>query len=245
MMSSEGDFPQQWVVDRFDGAKWKMFELPQGGHVVVTSRGQELVAMAPEFLKVLREYKQAASKHLENRVRSYLAHGGNSTVYEVGEYKIVVKEQHSGQSLMSSMERMDLLQYIIQKYHLPRWIDLPDHYALIESPHLDHQYLIIQKVDAGLTVADLENFPQIRPEKLALVNKMFPGLNEQAVKQVIEQVTEARKLLEGAIKKAEQEETEINFPNSLLNDWQTSNILVEPLKTPIGGKKFKLTIIDQ
>jgi len=232
-----------------DGAIWRQFEI-EGGVIVLTSSGQELLKhQNPHtFFESLRQYKDAVEGRNHNgNARQYLANGGNGEVYSIAGHSLVVKESRSSHSLYSALQRMDTLSRVIET-HLPHWVSVVPHYGLITARNLDREYLLMQKIDNGISLEDLVQYvnrSSARSDSLtASIGKYFPNLNHADIEVLLDQVRELEDKLKEYVNNSEALEQGHTY-KSLMPDPNYANILVEPLNTPIGGKRFKLWIIDQ
>lgn len=227
----EFGLPNNEYIERFDGSRWRIFTLPSGGRVVLTSRGNEILSYNPQLRHVLMEYKRDAQTRNENGLRKWFRAGGNSDVYTVGNTDLVVKEASTSHSVWSALDRMDYLQGIAVR-HLPTYIRVPDHYGIVfprNGGHFNRQYMLIQKVNEGLTVADLKN-------KDVKVD-MPEWMKELALKEF--------ETLEEKVQEAIDKATGRDFmPKNLLPDWDAGNVIVD-LSTPRKEMPFTFWIIDQ
>lgn len=150
--------------------------------------------------------------------------GSKWRVYDVGDTGLVMKEAGNEQSIWFALERLDYL-YGICEQSLPPHIRIPEHYGALFSRNLDKQFLLMEKVNNGLTVQDVLN-DESEPEKAELVEVLFDS---------------AKPLLDKAIA---AHATDDGYPHSLLVDWHEGNVIVDFGK-PAGEYPFTLYIIDQ
>lgn len=142
---------------------------------------------------------------------------------------------------------MDHLSHVIETV-LPHWVSVVPHYGLITSRELDREFLFMQKIDNGISLEDLVQYVErgsARTQELTLsVRKFFPNINTEDINEVKLQVQEMKEKLKAY---AQTDEARANGDTyeSLMPDPNFANILVTPLKTPIGGKRFKFWVIDQ
>ncbi len=216
-------------LERYDGSRWKKYETPTGGVLILTTRGQELMSYNPILRKKIIDYKNLVKDDAENDLRKWFRAGGNGDVYTLGEDPLVVKEASTAHSLWSSLDRMDYLHGICLK-QLPAHIRVPEHYGIFfsRSPRVRRQYSLMEKVNDGLTVADLingqgTNWP-LKEREQAMSE--FQGLEE---------------VVRDAIKKAPNRDM---LPGNLLPDWDAGNTIVD-FYTPTRAKPFTFWIIDQ
>lgn len=237
------------IVTKPDGAQWRQFEI-EGGVVLITSSGQEVIKSNNfgSISKLLRQYRQDITQRSQQGIgRQYLANGGNGEVYSLGESTVAVKESRSNHSLYYALERMDHLSHVIET-ELPHWISVVPHYGLITSRELDREYLFMQKIDNGISLEDLVQYVErgsARTNELTnSVKEFFPNINTEDIEEVRSQVQEMKDKLKAY---AQTDEARANGDTyeSLMPDPNFANILITPLKTPIGGRRFKFWVIDQ
>lgn len=218
-------FPNSTEIERFDGSKWRIFDLSNHGKLVLTTRGGNLFRNNSDLWRAINQYRHDIKDHTSS-VRKYFRSGGNSDVYSVGEHPLLIKETFSAHSAWSSLDRMDYLYGICEGF-MPPHINVPMHYGILFSQKMTRQYLLMHKVNDGTTVADVYN--GIYPVK--------PSLR----RTVLEEYDKAEMLIKRYI------DTQLNqeecFTN-LLPDWERNNVVVD-FDQPIGTYPFSLWIIDQ
>lgn len=216
--------PRSTVLDRFDGSKWRVYDV-DGGHLVLTQNGQHLLSKNPSIASALRTYRdEALNPVVSPIIRRPFRHGGNSDVYDVGDTGLVIKEAGNEQSIWFALERLDYL-YGICEQSLPPHIRVPEHLGALFSKNLDKQFLLMEKINNGLTIQDVVDDGS-EPEKAKIVETAFEG---------------AKLLLDEAIV---AHATDDGYPHSLLVDWHEGNVIVDFAK-PAGDYPFTLYIIDQ
>lgn len=228
-----------------DGSNWKVYKLGSGT-VMITSRGLEL--KDKDILRALSQYRKDRNLNKLSDTRIPFSRGGNSFVYKLNGTEILVKEGSDRHSLISAVERMDKLKFVIESGAVPRWIDLPDHYGVVEYNNKRGQtetFALIEKIDDGVTLEDaLSELDTIGDDKRERVLRNLGVLTEDEKNEIQISLDEMKLLVNDAL-----QEMSRNFPGSLPHqmtpDFHNGNILIERLKTPIGGKRFKFWIIDQ
>lgn len=232
-----------------DGARWRHFEIPDGV-VILTSSGNELFkgSNIKDIFADMRVYRDdIANRRQSGGTRRYLANGGNGEVYTIGDHMLVVKESMSSQSLYSALHRMDSLSRVVES-HLPHWVSVAIHYGLITSRNLDREYLLIEKIDGGVSLEDLVQYVErgsARSSSLTdSVRKNFPYISKKDIDSLKNQFKEFKDILRNYTLSSEAYEYGHTF-ESLMPDPNYANILVEKLETPIGGKYYKFYIVDQ
>ena len=238
--------PANEFMDRFDGSKWRRFDI-SGGSVILTAEGQRITQQQPEVLRALRQYKIDIKESVRPetaRRRYYLKSGGNADIFNVIGTDLVVKENspNSSYSLWSAIDRMDYL-YSICESCLPPHIRVPKHLAVILSRDLQKQYMVIEKINAGLNVADILN-PDIDPITVSTIVEHFKGQMsfDQIKNLIVKKYLEAKELLDVANQQCYQQGI-VPF-DELLTDWARGNVLVD-FDTPTPDTPFTLWIIDQ
>lgn len=214
---------------RFDRASWRSFKLSEGGSAILTARGMELLYHNKPLRVLLREYRDEARHNTIGKVRKYFRPGGNSTVYKLADTEILIKEgERKGRPpLWNALDRMDYLYGICLQY-LDPYVRVPDHYALFSPANSDQEYLMMRKINNGVTVEDVQRGrvsveDRVREE----VNRDFSTLKER-VREVIN-ISKSHK--------------QIPYRN-LIPDWTPANVLVDLHTRPVN-KPYTLWIIDQ
>lgn len=234
------------TFEQFDGATWTTIDTPEAAFTV-TSAGHELLQDG-SLTDTLRDYLEDArtGRSTGSDTRQFLAEGGNAVVYAVGDEPLVIKEKKRGSrdNLLPALGRMDRIVHAIEG-QCPRWITLPPHYAVVvprDDP--DRQYMLIAKVDSGVTVGDLEGLysdePPREPHLAAAATEYFGEVDDELMGYVGNRF----KQMKGLVRDALYEQGLV--PDSYLTDIDNSyNTLVEPLHTPVAGSRVRLSIIDQ
>ena len=234
------------IITQDDGAKWRQFDI-EGGVVILTSAGQEFVqdTNIKEVLRDLKQYrKEVEGEAIDSKesTRLEMANGGNGTVYALGDKDVAIKESNSSHSLYSAMYRMDHLSHIVET-SMPHWISVAKHYGIITSNKLDKEYLFMEKIDNGITLEDIEGYVKHGkgrfPKMQQSIQTIFGEITTEDLEEIKAQRTE---FIERMGTYADENGVRVE---SLIPDPNPANILVTPLRTPIGGKKFKLWVIDQ
>lgn len=234
-IETQRGLPSSEYIERYDGSRWRRFDLQERGFLVLTSRGQELLSHNPALRKGLLGYKNEAKNNNEGGIRKWFKAGGNGDVYLVGNTPLVIKEASTAHSVWSAMDRMDYLYGICARY-LPKYIKVPDHYGILTAPDLKRQYLIMQKVNEGLTVADLEN---------GLYTTVQTYLKDLAIREFKGSDSERKPSLEARVREAiEKTPGKEYMPKNLLPDWDAGNVIVD-FDTPNKEMPFTFWIIDQ
>lgn len=230
-----------------DGATWTSYPL-EGGELLLTAQGNQLLHDSPEVIRLFRAYRKAVTNRTPGRARipevdgmparQHFTSGGNSDLYTFGS-RLVVKEGTGAMSLYSALERMDELHNVLEKGSVPRWIDMPTHYGLLVARSLDRQYLLMEKVDAGITVEHVVKGGGTTAAQREELATKFGDMGSRRRWEVAGQFSLMREHLNEAISRQG-----LN-PDQYLPDWHEGNVLVEPLKVPIGDSHYKFWIIDQ
>ncbi|MAG59378.1 hypothetical protein CMO96_01125 [Candidatus Woesebacteria bacterium] len=220
-------FPGSEYQDRFDRRRWRLFWI-EGGTAVFTSSGRKLLFGDTNLRREFGKYKNELETRSGNpEFRRWFKSGGNSDVYTLGDHPIVIKEGQPGKSLWSALDRMDYLHWVCEEF-LPPHVRVPDHYGGIFSRRLKIEYLIMEKINDGITVEDVVHNGQLQID---------PEIRE-AVKDTF---SEAKVMLDRSIQQQSLEEL---IGMELLPDWHEGNVLVD-FENPKGKVPFTLWIIDQ
>ncbi len=236
------------VFEQPDGAHWQIYHINRG-FIALTSRGQELLSTRPGVWPALHAYRQAVTEKGMGKTalpgalgtRAYFASGGRSDVYEL-QPGLAIKEANNEQSVWNALLRMDTLCSVIEG-GLPRWLDIPTHYGALVSSNLGTQFLLMQKIDSGLTVQDVHSSVIERhlmsDMKLEQVRREFGSVSNRDHEVIMNRFAESEALLrKGLISNG-------LMPEDYLPDYHPGNVLVERSHTPVGGSDFKLWVIDQ
>lgn len=232
-----------------DGAVWKSFydkeRDPDHHYLIVTSAGRELFVRPELGHQALRglfsDYRKAELGDREVDTRTFIGAGQQARVFGMND-KLAVREVRGVPrfyTALSDLQRMDRLASVVEG-GLPRWIDTPKIYAMYGDSELNRQYTLMQKIDSGLTVEDIVTFEandEVKQNRALAVLGRKPSNEEIETTEYL--FNRAKTILDAVISAHGQEPTEI------LTDWVMRNVLVEPLKTPVGGQKTRLHIIDQ
>lgn len=196
-----------------DVSDWRFFPI-ENGHVVVTDSGKEKVKDDGEILRLLRHYKNDIRDVMSN-VRHHLKSGGNSDVYNCGDLT-VVKEALGTQSAYYAMQRAENVRCLCEQV-LPDYVKVPAHYALVTSTNLTRQYLIMEKVNEGVTIEDIKErniYPEYRDDIVNTFNELKNKLRD----------------IEGV--------------DQIITDFHEGNIVVD-FSTPSSEKPYTFWLLDQ
>lgn len=224
---------------RPDGAMWRRFAIDDG-EVVLTSRGRELFANNPEIREELHEYRRLAimgKVGTDGAMRSFFAEGTNARVYTLNDNLLVKEASRNGMNMSKALRRMDTIKAIIE-LGMPNWISMPVHYGLIRSRRLEHQYMLMDRVDAGITVEHIID-PEISLVERRGVEAEMGPITAADRAEVAMRYAEVEQILTQGLADAG------HIPGDYLTDWQPRNVVVERLATPVAGSNFRLSVIDQ
>ncbi len=218
-------FPTNFALERFDGSRWRVFAL-SGGSLVITTAGQELFHQNRQVGKLLLAYKDEIldGKSQPSGVRQWFKHGANSDVYEVGSQDLAMKEASTSHSVFAALERMDCLYSLCQS-QLPDFVRVVEHYGAVFFRDYRRQFLLMRKIDEGITVADV----------------IAGSWDGQTKAEVQEGYNLARVLIDDAM---ESGVLPVECQTNLLPDWQEGNVLVD-FSQRSQRYPFTLQIIDQ
>lgn len=230
MSETSVGLPASTYIDRPAHSQWRVFNIARG-QAVVTAVGQEYIHNDPSLLFAFRTYKQDVTDHTNNS-RQWLKSGGNSDVYTLDHpANVVVKEQSTAQSLWSALNRMDHLYHLTTEYVDPNVVRVVKALGAVFSGQLRRQYLVMEKINSGLTVEDV---------KEGRYQQEYGYTNEER-NQILAQFEEAKRQLDGAIAKhAQGDAADMN----LLPDWHEGNVLVD-FTTPTEQKRYSMVLVDQ
>lgn len=227
MIKSEFHLPTPEPIKRYDGSTWRAFHTQDGTHIVVTQRGLELLKFNPALRKTILNYRDDGNPFTQSTtgIRKYFKAGGNGDVYNLNDYPILIKESFSQHSLWSALDRMDYLHGICIRY-LPPFIRVPDQYGVLFSRKSPKEYLMMQKINEGLTVADIiDGYP----------------VDESLKEVILREFSTLKEKIESAIKVNNGDQ---GISSNLLPDWDAGNTLVD-LGTKTKDHPFTFWIIDQ
>lgn len=228
-----------------DGSIWKIYKLGSGV-VMLTSRG--LGIKDGHLLRLISKYRQDKVKCKLSDTRIPFSKGGNSQVFKLNGSEILVKEGSDRHSLVAAVERMDKLKYVIESGNVPRWIDLPEHYGVVEFINRSGQretFSFMQQVDDGVTLEDVLSDPStLSYDKGLRVARNIGKLTPAEKAEIVQGYEELKTIIPNAIEVARNLHPD-EFPAQMLPDLHEGNILVERQQTPVSGKNFKFWLIDQ
>jgi len=240
-----------FTVEQADGAKWAVFENAHDNreYTILTSAGQELLQGqdSGELRSLIQRYRAVELGGLallgdDPNIRQELGRGREAIVYSMGPY--AVREKIGIQDVypaLSELQRMDEINSVIE-LGLPRWLNLPVHYALHSRPDpLEPKtYILMDRIDSGVTVEDIIDYPDIDPTRAARLETYLGASGIEGAKEAIPELYGAAyQALAEAIEAAGKD------PAKFLTDWEPRNALVEQLKTPVAGSNYSLSVIDQ
>jgi hypothetical protein len=241
------------TIHQFDKAIWRRYDFPDGTFLL-TAEGREIVRNAG-MGNIIRAYaKAAASGEADDPNRQYLAHGGNAQVFSVGDKGLVIKERrvggkYPGEEIEPALQRMDELLHVIQS-ECPHWIGMPKHYGIYKDKATEKEFLLMEKIDSGVTVGDILDYGS-NPREAHLeeaVAKMFGPVTPELKQEIREQFDKMIEELNNALMARSLD------PDDYLPDLEEKrngkfenreNVLVTPVNPPIAGKRFKFWLIDQ
>lgn len=227
---SEHHFPASKNIRRYDGSIWRTFEFHDGGELILTARGLELIWANNPLRHLLKDYQEDAAKNLDpGKVRRYFRPGGTSTVYRLGNTEILIKEAEirNKPQLREALERMDYLHGICLKY-LDPFVRVPDHYGIFTPANSNTEYLMMRKINDGVTVRDvLRERVIVGKEIREEVEKDYNSLKP--------------KILDAVALASRYQQIPYRF---LLSDWKDENVLVD-FTLRSADKPYTLWIIDQ
>ncbi len=231
-----------------DGAVWTAFydqRNPDQRYLIVTSSGRELFLHGDLPFRALKrafhQYRAAEQGPGSKDTREFLGSGQQAEVFGLNA-KLAVRETGGNETFyhaLSDLTRQDRLISIVEG-GLPRWINVPHTYALYSDTEAGRQYALMDRIDSGVTVQDIVDFDEVNNHSQQRVLKELGRKpTEQDASEIGRLFDKAGNILNTVISARGYDPTEI------LTDWQTRNVIVEPLATPVGGEWYSLNIIDQ
>lgn len=205
----------------YQGIPLRKFDISRG-HVLLTREGNTLLHDRTVLQKMHSYIEEAKTPDLSDpATRIYFREGGNGFIFLVGDLPLVVKEQSNSRSMEPFLIRMAQLEQMSAEF--PPYIQVPKHYGILYSDRLAKEYLLMQKINGGLTVYDIME----RPDHYGDAGKRAVEKYEGAYDQ-ISTVISGHGL----------------SPEQYLGDWKEENVLVD-FSQPRGSLPFSLWIIDQ
>lgn len=214
------------------------------------------------ILKLLRAYRESYEKSaIDDGVREYVNTGGEAAFYGIGLSNVWVREVNRTETNdVDALHRMDQITHLLELGWLPRWIHTPIQYGVLTIPRDTYaagrtgiaydKFMIMEKIDSGVSVFDIVDNP--RSDKLAeAIKKEFWFSNfstdeyrqfQADISSIFEDVK--RKLHDTCIKHKDELSPWTSF-ESLFTDLLSRNMLVTLNKPPIGWSKYSFWIIDQ
>lgn len=236
-------------VDQESGARWDIYERPNDprAFTIITSSGREIYddpTKAAELSTLLEKYQltEEGGDDTNNPegMRFKLGEGQEATVYSMGPY--AVREEYGIKDVyvaIGQLQRMNAINGVMEQ-GLPRWLNLPPHYAMHTDPIRQKTYTIMQRVDGGLTVEDVLDFPDVSDQKLRLISSVMDAAEMRiAAPKIRDKFDEAYTIIADALIAKGLD------PEHYLTDWQPRNVLVAKLKTPVAKSDYSLNVIDQ
>ena len=99
--------------------------------------------------------------------------------------------------------------------------------------------MMIQKVDAGVTVEDVLNGGGSTPAQVETVQRVFGDMTDAQKDLIHTRFEQAGHLLTNALVGKDMD------PQQFMPDWHEGNVLIEPVRVPVASTPFKLWVIDQ
>lgn len=230
---------------RPDGAVWETI-VTNNSYTMLTSVGRQLLHKNPSLIPQLAAYNHDL-RHGGDETRRYLASGTQADVYSVGDTNLVVKEKRpdSDENLLESMRRLDAIKLALE-HQAPRWVDTPDCYGFVQVFRPERQFLLMSKIDAGITVGDLLDYPKgvdsaRNPTIYQKIGELFGDVIDDMPAVAAEKFKDMSRIVQAALANLHLPYDE-HATDLEKNPWNT---VVERLKTPIAGENFRFWVIDQ
>lgn len=235
-------------AERFDGSQWRVYDTPNSV-IWLTGSGRNLLARDRKLHGYFKEYLQAIEEgeYSQLSARPFFAKGSQSKVFSLGDKQLLIKEaKPNSELLIPSLERMDRLVDAVER-RCPRWIDVPHHYgALMPKNDITRQFMLLEKIDAGVTVGDILGYGQLNQRSdtgfladgaMERFGTITPELQEEVRNKFLEM---------GGILRSALIENKLS-PDEYLPDFEYNpyNVALERLSTPEAGSQIKYWVIDQ
>lgn len=235
------------TFEQFDGSKWRQYESPTS-IFLLTESGRRLLA-AENVGRLLHSYADDYhnGRESDKDTRRFLAEGGNARVFSVGNSRLAVKEKRPlGDDLFGALYRMDKLFHAVTvETECPEWIGLPQHYGIgIFKNDTSRQFMLMEKVDEGVTVGDVLNYhhtDQREPHLKESVDRLYGPVTDEFQHDIAKRHALALGELRSALV------AKALSPDEFLPDIDHNlyNIVLEPFQDSSGQSSVKFWVIDQ
>jgi len=235
-------------VEQPDGAVWTTFydrTRPDDQYLIVTSSGRELFlgekgTSYRGLRRMFSDYHQDEINDQASAKRKYLGKGQQATVF--GMDWLAVREIPGRQGVyrtLGELTSMDELATIVEE-GLPRWLKVPHMYACYADPEKQKRYMLMEKVDTGLTIEDVLDYPNVNQHSADRVVGELGRTPTDEDRETLRRLFDRSYHILSTVIKAKGKD-----PDDYLVDWEPRNVLVESLRTPVASENFSLSIIDQ
>lgn len=232
----------KYNTEQPDGASWSVYYDKNNPrrYLILTSVGREKLLSGRGIRQGLHAYRMAETGEDQGPgVRQKLGQGREAAVFKLGNYAVREKAKvRDDLKAVGMLGLMDTLSSVIEA-GVPRWLDVPKHYALYSDPTTGKTYTIMDRIDGGVTVEDLMLYPDLSEPKIKAVESEMAGSLREAQSRVPDLYDQAYSILAEALEARKLQ------PGTYLNDWQPRNVVVDRIATPIAGSNFTLDVIDQ
>lgn len=240
-----------FTTEQPDGARWEVYEDPEDirRYTILTSAGQDLLKgdKKDELRSLVDRYRAVELGSIallgeDPNIRKELGRGREAVVYSMGPYAVRERVGISDvYGALSELTRMDEINSFME-HGLPRWLNLPVHYALHARPDRQEPktFILMDRIDSGVTAEDIIDYPDIDPARAQrLKSYMGEAGIAEAKGEIPTLYDRAHEVLAGAIEAGGKD------PAKYLTDWEPRNALVERLSTPVAGSNYTINVIDQ
>lgn len=226
------------------GHMWQYVEI-EGAELILTSAFQALpLNERANLVNLLNVFINRAGSPRDYRMGRKIENGREGTVCTFGDDHVIKILSLNfiddyGIDFPTRMLNMAILRDYAQT-ELPEWIDVVEDYLYFNNGRFN--FTVMPRVGNGVTIYDLWNHLSVTGLGDTYISEFirrdFPVFDSYQMERLLIQFGSLKTML-GPIKGRSYEE----LPT--IQDFEKSNIIVEPLIEAIDGYSYKLWIIDQ
>lgn len=265
---------------QYDGSVWKEYRTSSDITLIVTQAFHTLMKqwdtnvlndearVWKRLLKILHKYREAFENGHYDEIRDFMIKWWEAEFCCLWDTNLGVREvrddgvdQKRNTRNLSKMFKMDTIDHLLNLGSLPRWIQTPHLYAMLNIPKTEEEdgysknFILMEKIDHGVTVVDItDKKPRNSAMRDAIVREFWPyygftSIDDPAYAPFKKEVEEKYEELVIRLK-ATFLENKTNLPEGLkfediFADLFERNVLITYNSTPIGGSRISFWIIDQ